>query len=299
MLFFHRLPDLLQGVITFLYLAGNTMFWCMFLLLATVFKAIVPVDGWRHFWGRISNRIATAWVMFNNLGILLTKTTEWEARGLEDLRMNGWYLVISNHQSWLDIVVLQKVFARRIPFLKFFLKQQLIWVPLLGQAWWALDFPFMKRYSREYLKKYPERKGKDLETTRRACAKFKQIPVTVMNFVEGSRFTMEKAKDQRSPYSRLLKPKAAGIAFVLGAMGEQLSSILNVTIDYPGGEKSLWAFMCGRVRRIRVVVETIPITPELLGDYFQDKDYQERFQLWVNNLWDQKERLLISQVEAS
>lgn len=294
---FQWLPGPVQGVLSLAALFVNTVFWTTPLFVATFLKFIVPVDSWRRFWGRFSNWLAMKWVFVNNLAIRMTKSIHWDVSGIAGLDPKGWYLVMSNHQSWLDIVVLQKVFYKKIPFLKFFLKKNLIWIPLLGQAWWALDFPFMKRHSRAYLEKHPERKGEDLETTRRACAKFKNIPVSVMNFVEGTRFTLEKARKQGSPYAGLLKPKAAGVAFVLGAMGDQLSSILNVTISYPNSAKGLWAFMCGRVRRIKVRVETIPITPELLGDYFRDHEYQRRFQEWLNTIWDQKDELMLTMAE--
>ena len=72
--------------------------------------------------------------------------------GGADLRVDGHYLVLANHQSWVDIPVLQRVFNRRIPLLRFFLKRQLFWVPVLGLAWWALDFPFMRRSTRAEIK---------------------------------------------------------------------------------------------------------------------------------------------------
>jgi 1-acyl-sn-glycerol-3-phosphate acyltransferase len=294
---FQWLPGPVQGVISLLALFVNTVFWSSLLFVATFFKFIVPVEPWRRLWGRFSNWVATKWVLVNNLSIRMTKSIHWDVSGISGLDPKGWYLVIANHQSWLDIVVLQKVFYNKIPFLKFFLKKNLIWIPILGQAWWALDFPFMKRHSRSYLEKHPERKGQDLETTRQACSKFKNIPVSVMNFVEGTRFTLEKARKQGSPYAGLLKPKAAGVAFVLGAMGDQLSDILNVTISYPDNAKSLWGFMCGRVRRIKIRVETIPITPELLGDYFKDMEFQQRFQDWINTMWARKDDLMLSMNE--
>lgn len=289
---FQRLPGPLQGMILLLVMSLNTVFWSLPLFIATFIKLAVPVAAWRRFWGRILNQLATNWVLFNNLVIRLAKSVQLDVRGLTGLNTRGQYLVMANHQSWLDIVILQNIFYRKIPFLKFFLKKELIWVPLLGQAWWALDFPFMKRYSRAYLEKHPERRGQDLETTRKACAKFKHTQVAVMNFVEGTRLTKAKARQQDSPYINLLKPRAAGIAFVLGAMGENLSSLLNVTIAYPDSDKSLWAFICGRVRRIKVEVEEIPITPNLLGDYFKDTDFQGRFQTWLNHLWAKKDQLM-------
>ena len=283
------LPGPIQGVASLLVLTVNTVFWTTLLFIITLFKIVVPLAAWRSLCSRVLNWIATSWIFMNNLGIRLTKSVKWDVKGLAGLNLKGYYLVIANHQSWLDIVVLQKIFNRRIPMLKFFLKKELIWVPLLGPAWWALDFPFMKRYSRSFLAKHPHLKGKDLETTRKACEKFRNIPVAIMNFVEGTRFTCEKAMRQESPYTSLLKPKAAGVAFVLGAMGENLERILNVTIAYPKGPRGLWDFMCGKVTEIKVMVDSIPITQEILGDYFQDGEYRERFQIWLNNLWAQKD----------
>lgn len=72
---------------------------------------------------------------------------QWEVHGLEGLSKKNWYLLICNHRSWADIVVLCVLFRKHIPMNKYFLKQQLAWVPFLGLACWALDMPFMKRYS--------------------------------------------------------------------------------------------------------------------------------------------------------
>lgn len=283
------LPGPIHGVISLLLLALNTIFWTFFLFTVTFLKIIIPIPAWRSLCGKVLNQIATSWVFFNNLNIALTKRIKWDVKGLSSLKPDGWYLVLSNHQSWMDIVVLQKVLFRKVPFLKFFLKNELIWVPLLGQAWWALDFPFMKRFSKDYLKKNPHMKGKDMETTRKACEKFKNIPVSIMNFVEGTRFTRDKQKQQNSPYRNLLKPKAAGIAFVMGAMGDQLEHILNVTIVYPNNNNSFWAFLCGKVRDIRVRVDSVPVTGDLIGDYFNDLEYREKFQNWLNNMWNEKD----------
>ncbi|MDP3284275.1 MAG: acyltransferase, partial [Desulfobacterales bacterium] len=185
--------------------------------------------------------------------------------------------------------VLQRIFHRKIPFLKFFLKKELIWVPFLGLAWWALDFPFMKRYSKDFIDKYPHLKGKDIEITKKACEKFKTIPVSVMNFVEGTRFTAEKHRRQKSPYANLLNPKAGGVAFVLSAMGEHLDKIVNVTIVYPDGIKSFWDFLCGRIGEIKVMVETLPVNREIIGDYVNNAEFRENFQKWVNSVWEQKD----------
>ena len=197
--------------------------------------------------------------------------------------------MLCNHQSWVDIPVLQKVFNRRIPFLRFFLKQELIWVPLLGLAWWALDFPFMKRYSRQTLLRHPELQGKDREATRRACEKFRHMPVSVMNFAEGTRFTPAKHDAQHSPFRYLLRPKAGGVAFVLDAMGEALHAILDVTIVYPHGPCTIADLIAGRVREVRVHVRERPIGRELIGSYDEDAAFRGRVKAWMNALWSEKD----------
>lgn len=282
----------LLGLLSMFLLAANTIFWFGPLIFVAILKLAIPIPFWRKLCGIVLNSIAVTWISINNFNIWWTKPIRWEVRGMEGLTLDQWYLVISNHQTWIDIVVLQKVFNRRIPFLKFFLKKELIWVPLLGIAWWALDFPFMKRYSAAFIKKHPHLKGKDIEITRKACEKFRTIPVSVMNFVEGTRFTPVKHEAQKSPFRRLLRPKAGGVGFVLSAMGGQLSSILNVTIVYPGGDTSFWHFLCGRIREIRVIIEKLPITKDLLGDYVEDRAFQAGFQEWLNGLWTAKDRLL-------
>jgi len=284
----------LRGIVSILLLYTNTLFCFSFLVPIAFLKLLVPISGWRKLCGLLLNGIAVSWISVNNFNLSWSQKIKWDVRGMEKLSLNQWYLVISNHQTWVDIVVLQKIFNRRIPFLKFFLKKELIWVPILGIAWWALDFPFMKRYSASFLKKHPHLRGKDIEITRQACKKFKSIPVSIMNFVEGTRFTPEKHDAQKSPFAHLLKPKAGGIGFVLSTMGEQLSSILNVTIMYPGGDKRFWSFLCGRIKEIRVVVEKLPITDDLLGDYIDDKKYQAAFQNWLNDIWSEKDALLDS-----
>jgi 1-acyl-sn-glycerol-3-phosphate acyltransferase len=166
-------------------------------------------------------------------------------------------------------------------------------VPVMGLAWWALDFPFMKRYSKAYLARHPEKRGKDLETTRRACARFSAIPVAITNFVEGTRFTAAGHAAQQSPYRHLLKPRAGGIAFVIDAMGEQLKTLVNVTIHYPDGRPSFWDLLCGRMQQVVVRLEEIQIPRQFLGrNYEQDAQYRAEFQRWVNQLWEHKDALL-------
>ncbi|MDD1978215.1 MULTISPECIES: acyltransferase [Pseudomonas] len=287
------LPAPLRGVIASLLLGLNTIVCCTPLFIVSLFKLCLPFTAAQRITDELMRLIHEAWISNNNAWINLLGKARWQVDGLAGLDYQHSYLITSNHQSWVDILVLQYVLNRRIRPLKFFLKQVLIWVPVIGLAWWALGFPFMKRYSKAYLAKHPEKAGKDLETTRRTCAKFRGKPTAIFNFAEGTRFTPAKHRQQQSPYQHLLKPKAGGIAFVLDAMGEQLQSIINVTLHYPEGAPGFWDLLCGRVKHFVVQLEELPIPQEFLGkNYDQDEAYRLAFQQWINQLWQDKDALL-------
>jgi len=284
------LPGPIRGCISIFFFAVNTCFWCPVLFFMVAVKALAPSQSRRNYCSRVLNRIGENWIWGNNLSQKMTHSTRWDVKGAESLKPSHWYLVLANHQCWADIVVLQRVFYRKIPFLKFFIKKELFWLPLLGQAWWAMDFPFIKRYSKTKLQKKPHLRGIDLEMTRKACEKFQQLPISIMNFVEGTRFTLQKHRQQQSPYTHLLRPRAGGIASVLYAMGGQIHDILDVTIVYPGGRRSFWAFLCGNIAEIKVRVRSVPVSPELIGDSLNDGGFRIRFQQWLNDLWAEKDR---------
>ena len=293
------LPAPLVGLIATLLMALNALFWVPILLVVALLKLLIPVKQMRLLIDPILLRIAEAWIAGNSGWMRLTQRTTWDVQGIDELNSRSWYLVNCNHQSWVDILVLQHLFNRRIPLLKFFLKQQLIWVPVMGLAWWALEFPFMRRHSEEFLKKHPEMRGKDQATTRQACEKFALIPTSVMNFLEGTRFTAAKHQRQQSPYKHLLKPKAGGIALALNAMGDKFQAILDVTIVYPDGAPDFWYFLTGRLKRVIVRVRPLPIPQELAqGDYAGDPATREAYQKWVHQLWLNKDAQIESLILA-
>jgi 1-acyl-sn-glycerol-3-phosphate acyltransferase len=286
------LPSPLLGAVTSLLVCLNTVFWCVPLYLVILAKILLPFATARGLLAKLLVRIASAWVGCNSSFLAMFRTTEIAVEGTDGLDPGKSYLVVSNHRSWADIFVLQHVFRRRIPFLKFFLKRELIWVPILGLAWWGLDFPFMKRYSRAFLDKHPELRGKDMETTRRYCERFKSSPVSVINFLEGTRFDTRKHAQQGSPYETLLTPKAGGVALVLSSMGGYLTSVLDVSIAYPDNPPPvrLWALLNGTMPRVLVRVTERPVPDDVDGrSYVDDDDYRTRIQSWVNDLWQAKD----------
>ncbi|WP_125564322.1 acyltransferase [Pseudoalteromonas rubra] len=287
--------SLIRQVLGLLLYAINTLVWFIPIFLMGVIK-LLPIAPLQKVASRIAKGCASLWVAGNNLNQSVISPYRLNVSMPETMKAKDWYLVIANHQSWVDILILQRVLHRKIPFLNFFLKKELLYVPVLGLAWWALDFPFMKRTSKSQLKKNPKLRGKDVETTRKACEKFKTMPVSIVNFVEGTRFTEQKHAQQRSPFQHLLKPKAGGIAFVMQAMGEQINQVVNVTIHYPQGTPSFMDFVAGRVGEVNVLVELMPVSADLIGDYSNDSEFRVRFQSELNRLWGQKDQELVDLV---
>lgn len=293
------LPAFLIAPIAIALLVLNILFWVPILLTFAFIRLLLPFKATRLVIDPLCVFLANSWISGNSGWMALTQKLDWDVQGIDGLEPRSWYLVNSNHQSWVDIFVLQHLLNRKIPLLKFFLKQELIWVPFMGLAWWALDFPFMRRHSEEYLRKHPEMRGKDQATTRKACEKFALIPTSVMNFLEGTRFTRAKHERQQSPYQYLLKPKAGGIALALDALGTKFDAILDVTIVYPQGIPSFMDFMAGRVERVIVRVRKVPVPQHLVGgDYGQDPAFRKAFSEWVQMLWQEKDAQIGALLQA-
>ena len=282
----------LLGIFTTVLFVVITLIIFIPLIPLALLKWLVPFTPWRVLSNRWLDWLASLWMDANARHQAILLPTGLQVEGTSNLSTAEWYMLIANHQSWVDILVLLRVFNRRIPYLKFFLKQSLIWVPLLGVAWWALEFPFMRRYTREQIAKNPALKGKDIEETRQACEKFRHNPVTIINFLEGTRFTPAKHAQQKSVYRHLLMPKAGGLAFTLAAMDGQLHSLLDVTLYYPEGRPSYWDYACGKVGVVRIHVRERPIPAGMLGNYTEDAAFREGFQAWVNQIWQEKDVLL-------
>jgi len=287
----HPILDALRGGVLLLLLVVHTVLMAVPVYCAIAAKLVLPSGSTAR--GRAS--MAVAWLAqrwaFTNLALAQRLLgLDWRVDRDFEPKADGRYLVCANHQSWNDILVLVKAFGSPAPFFKFFLKRQLIWVPILGGVWWGLDYPFMYRHTREQIERRPELRGRDIEATRRACAAFAGQPALILNFLEGTRFTRAKHDQQQSPYRHLLRPRAGGIAFALGALGGQLDGFIDVTIVYPDGSGGFWDFLCGRVRRADICVRQREIPADLLPSaYDTHSEHRLAFQNWVSGLWQEKD----------
>lgn len=274
----------LLGAINIILLQLILLFWCGGIFIPVLIaKFLIPVARWRSACGRLLVRIAELWAHTTMGALRITTGTEWDVRMDATLRREGSYLLLSNHTSWIDIFAVLETLVGRVPFPRFFIKRELIWLPLINVAAWGLDFPFMKRYSPAYLAKHPEKRGADLEATRRACRRFRGVPVSIINYAEGTRFTEAKRDAQGSPYRHLLRPRAGGISFVLAAMEDCLDGVLDMTVIYPDPGATWWNYLCGRVRRIIVVIREIEVPPTA-GSTSRDG-----VRKWLQRVWREKD----------
>ncbi|SHE90328.1 1-acyl-sn-glycerol-3-phosphate acyltransferase [Modicisalibacter ilicicola DSM 19980] len=285
----------LKGLVSMLLLVLSTLFWAVPLYVLALLKLITPTRQLRLHLLAGLNQIALAWIGTNLWWMKRWLKPRLDIHLPEGLSPHQWWLVIVNHRSWTDIFMLQLALHRRIPMPRFFLKRELIWVPVIGLAWWALEFPFMRRYKRDRLARDPHLAQRDRQATQRLCEHARQMPMAIYNFVEGTRFTPDKHKAQASPYRHLLKPKAGGTAQVVGLLGKRLNGILDVTLAYTRDNPSFWDFLCGREGPAILYAQRLDL-PHWMpnGDYHQDPQYKERFQTWLNALWQEKDRTLAS-----
>lgn len=218
---------------------------------------------------------------------------EWQVTLPVHLKYSGRYLLTCNHQSWVDTTVMQYVGLPRMPLTRFFTKWELIFIPFLGLAFKILGFPMMKRHSKEAITKNPALKQKDLKEAGRACDNLRNHPYTLLNYLEGTRFTPKKHAAQQSPFKHLLKPKTGGLALALHILGHEIDALMDMTIVYPDGIPSYADFWTGRVRRIGVDIREIELPDWILaGNYEEDPVYREKFQAWVTHLWQDKDQLM-------
>lgn len=263
------------------------------MLVAALAKFLLPFSTMRRVGRRAVVGIAEIWMLIVVKCFRLAYQTRIDVTGDTDFDRNHSYLLLCNHLSWIDVPVLLWAFCGKLPFYRFFLKRSLIWMPLLGIAFWALEYPFVRFRSQEYLEKHPGKRGEGLETARRECENLKGIPSTIVNFPEGAINTRERHQRQRPAYRNLLRAHAGGPSLVISAMSEQLDALLDVTIYYPDGPPSVADFMLDRVACVRVHVKRITIPPELVGgDYQDDPEFRARFRAWINDLWHSKDALI-------
>lgn len=289
----------IKGSISLILYGISLLFWGLAPIIFSPIYFLMPTKRIRLFiQANILQHVFTGFMITNRCIMAISTRGLWDVEGTAQLNYNDWSLMISNHQSWVDILVLGKIFNSKIRPLKFFLKKELLWqLPFAGIAAYILGFPFMSRHSHEAIRKNPSLKGKDVLTTKLACQRFRAYPASLLNFVEGTRFTTKKRDRQQSPYQYLLKPRAGGLSVVMSELHGVLNGVINTVIYYPEKRNlSMWDFSCGNFKKIVVRYERLIIPSDLIGDYENDREFRAHFQRWLNSVW-QKNDALIAQLK--
>ena len=276
--------EAIRGTLAFAFIAASSVFWCTLIFCLGLIRPFFPKRR-RIPLGTAMVRAMAGWVacaawLLRVLRITRIHETTNEEHGV--LRPDAWYLVVSNHQTWADILVLVVALYGRIPQFKFFTKRELIWVPFIGPAMWFLEFPYVRRYSRDQLAANPSLREHDRQATLDACVGFRQRPTSVLVFLEGTRFTEAKRDAQGSPYRSLLNPRTGGFGMVLENMADRLDAVVDVTIHYQGGAPPFWDFLCGRSPAVELDIRALPLPPVA----------RDEVNAWVNRLWEEKDARL-------
>ena len=285
-------------------------------LTAILFMTLNTAAVWSVLWFWVIQRIWTSGEKLVDLKERMDKIIWWWTGGnrwllkrldliepdidwkhIDDVSLDKWYLVISNHQSWTDIILLQSYLYGKIPPLKFFTKQQLIWVPGIGLAMYVLGFPYVKRVSKAQIKANPNLRNADRDNIAEACKGFKNHPTSILNFLEGTRRTSAKQLNQSSDYKNLLRPKIGGIEYVIKDMGDYLHKLIDVTIVYPDGTPTFWQFVKGECRSVKFVVSHYDIPKQVLVD----NDIERRSSLsgWIKTIWMQKDQQISEMTQTT
>jgi len=279
------------GILTFFTILIILSFAVTLLTIVNI-PRIIPNRNLKVLLGSFSNTMGSATVASITAALKILHKIEWDFQIPEDVNTDTWYIAMSNHQSWADIFILLAAGHQKIPLLKFFMKKELQWIPIIYLVHKTVDMPFLNRHSRAQIQSNPELKKVDFENAKIAAKRFSRNPSTAFSFAEGTRFTEQKHAEQESPYANLLKPKVGALAIALSGM-PQVNTLVDFTVVYASKKRSTWDFLCGDLSKAKVVAKTYSLPENLKNRSFEEEDdYRRDFQTFVDAIWLEKEQVI-------
>ena len=279
------------GILTFFAILVILSFAVTLLTIVNI-PRIIPNKNLKVSLGSLSNTMGSATVACITSALRILHKLEWDFQIPEDVDNDTWYLAMSNHQSWADIFILLAAGHKKIPLLKFFMKKELKWIPIIYLVHKTVDMPFLNRHSRSQIQANPEFKKVDFENAKKAAKRFSRNPSTAFSFAEGTRFNLKKHAAQESPYSNLLKPKVGALAIALSGM-PQVNTLVDFTVVYASEKRSTWEFLCGDLSKAKVVAKTYALPENLKNRSFEEEDdYRKSFQTFVDAIWLEKQKMI-------
>ena len=282
----------LKGITSITILVLNTVILSCLLIPLGIIKFFLPITSLKVLFTKFIIKVGELWIFTNKIWVKALHNPKWQIIGKENIKSDGWTIATSNHQSFADIFLLQDITNRKMPMLKFFMKYVLIYVPIIGLSWWALDMPFLKRYTKKQLEKNPKLAGKDVREMKRALKHYALYPVTVFSFAEGTRLTLKKHHNQTSPFKNLLRPKEGGLATALSLVNK-IDYLVDFTIKFDSKKRSFWDYLWGRMNSAKITIKEIKIPKKFLNENLLDNhSLRSEFKEWINSLWLEKDLLL-------
>ena len=284
----------LIGIVTVIYILSLLSFSVLILVIISI-PRILPVNAVKKYITAISNEIGNGIVWFLKVTLGLIHRPKWEVDYPANISTKSWYIGMSNHMSWADIFVLLFIGNYKLPLLKFFMKKELKWIPIIYLVHKTIDMPFLNRHKQGEVHSDPNLKARNFENARDAAKKFTRYPTTAFSFVEGTRFTETKKKIQLSPYDDLLKPKIGALVTALSGM-PMVEDLIDFTIIYKTSKRSAWNFACGEMREAKIIIRSYKI-PEFIreSDDVASVKHRNQFRLFINNIWLEKQKLIKEQ----
>jgi len=287
-----KLKNIFIGIFSSFILVSNTLILAVLMIPLGVIKFLIPLKTLRASFTRIIIKIGELWIDINSSWVIYLHKPNIEITGEENLNGDSWFLSTSNHQSAADIFIVQYITNRKIPMLKFFIKYELIYVPVIGICWWALDMPFLKRYTQKQIKKNPKLKGRDYKKMKKSLEHYSLHPVSIFSYAEGTRFTEKKHKLQKSEFTNLLKPKEGGLAIALSNVNK-IKELIDITIIYDNDNLGFWNYLCGNIKNIKVFISKIEVPSKYLTEnLISSEELRGDFKLWLNSIWKEKDVLI-------
>lgn len=283
----------------FLLLASNTLFVFILLYPIGLIKKYIASKSLQITCLKCLHSLGNLWISINYLIVKLISGIKWNVHGLNKLshlNKDSWYMLVSNHQSWNDILVLQFLLKKNLPFQKYLVKEKMRKFPVMGFVWEAIDCPFLKRKSlKTDNNDYENNAQNDLDLIKDMCNKFKLAPATIGSFIEGTRFTFQKHKELKSNYKNLLNPKCGGLAAILHGMKDEINYIIDVSLCYKPRLFSFWDLFAGNINQVTAYINVIEI-PAWLKQYFDSNspysEYKHEFETWMHEIWHNKDKLI-------
>lgn len=285
----NKLKKSFIGIITFISITLILSIGVLFLTLINL-PRIIPSKPLKKILGAISNRTGSKMVGLITGTLQLLHNLKWEFDIPDHLDTETWYIAMSNHQSWADIFILLAAGHKKMPLLKFFMKKELQWIPIIYLVHKTIDMPFLNRHSQKQIQDNPELKKLDYENAQKAAKRFSRNPATAFSFAEGTRWTSDKHLAQNSPYPNFLKPKVGALAIALSGM-PQVKELVDFTVVYSSTKRSTWNFLCGEMSQAKVEARSYQIPLSLKNKTFeQENEYREEFKNFIEEIWIKKQK---------